>query len=387
MDISFKYERMSICAFRRVDMTEKSDYRTVGACFLSDLNNNYEKVVPLQGNAVYENKVYYYGQGQAGFSTHFASDEDVLSLGAPGVYNWAGTLIELKYEDVQDPVASRLSRGKRDIQRVMHVANAIYSKVSSAYDLFGYAVTSGYFYGRRKLYFAASTPKSTDYQGKVVIAQFNENNPLIKKESRIGSQFGEYFGACLAAGDVNNDGCDDLFVGAPFHAKDSYNDGAVYIFLGNLRGHLTENGRLWGQSTRGQFGSAVMFLGDINKDGYGDIAVGAPYEDSSGVLYIYKGCSKGVEQKYSQRIVGKDISSEIRGFGISISRPADIDANGYEDIVVGAHKSGNAVLLRSRPVIAIVYQMKSSPKELKSDSKTFSLQICYRYTVFNETSI
>lgn len=52
-------------------------------------------------------------------------------------------------------------------------------------------------------------------------------------DTKVGSQFGAYFGAVLAAGDINQDGYDDLFVGAPFHHSSKYNEGRMYLFLGS----------------------------------------------------------------------------------------------------------------------------------------------------------
>ena len=44
--------------------------------------------------------------------------------------------------------------------------------------------------------------------------------------------FGEYFGASVSALDINNDGFDDLVVGAPLYSNDSFIEvGRVYVFL------------------------------------------------------------------------------------------------------------------------------------------------------------
>lgn len=60
-----------------------------------------------------------------------------------------------------------------------------------------------------------------------------------------------------------------------------------------------------------------------------DIAVSAPYEENTGVVYIFQGSFEGLETIECQRIVGNDVYAGLRGFGISISRPADIDDNKY----------------------------------------------------------
>lgn len=104
----------------------------------------------------------------------------------------------------------------------------------------------------------------------------------------------------------------------------------------------------------GRFGAAVMCLGDIDYDGYGDIAVGAPYEEESGgAVYIFNGNEHGIFRKYSQRLMGTRFSPTMRGFGISVSQPRDTDRDNYSDIAVGAHLSDQAVLLRSVPVVTL----------------------------------
>lgn len=61
-----------------------------------------------------------------------------------------------------------------------------------------------------------------------------------------------------------------------------------------------------------------------------DIAVGAPYEEGTGVVYIYNGNTPRMEDKYSQRIPGKDIRVGVSGFGYYISKfGEDLDENKY----------------------------------------------------------
>ena len=51
-----------------------------------------------------------------------------------------------------------------------------------------------------------------------------------------------------------------------------------------------------------RFGLSLAALGDINLDGYSDVAVGAPYDgvDGRGAVYIFHGSARGVRAKYTQ---------------------------------------------------------------------------------------
>jgi len=70
-----------------------------------------------------------------------------------------------------------------------------------------------------------------------------------------------------------------------------------------------------------------------------DLAVGAPYEDK-GVVYVFHGSARGVLPQYSQRISARELPGVMRAgggaFGASLSpSPADLDDNGYPDLVIG----------------------------------------------------
>lgn len=114
----------------------------------------------------------------------------------------------------------------------------------------------------------------------------------------------------------------DLIVGAPFYfTKES--GGAVYIYMNN-KNHCFDCKppiRLVGKSESRyinilhsckikykfflltiqifRFGFAITNLGDLNKDGFDDIAIGAPYE-GNGVIYIFQGSADGIISEPSQ---------------------------------------------------------------------------------------
>lgn len=57
-----------------------------------------------------------------------------------------------------------------------------------------------------------------------------------------------------------------------------------------------------GETSKGRFGFALAGLGDMDKDGYGDFAVGAPYSGprGEGAVYIYRGSKAGVRERPDQ---------------------------------------------------------------------------------------
>lgn len=103
-----------------------------------------------------------------------------------------------------------------------------------------------------------------------------------------GTQLGEYFGATVLSVDLNQDGLDELLVGAPQHSfrpdwsssAVSGDEGRVYIYV-NRNGALKSldakgsSGFLDGRRSPGaRFGTALASAGDFNRDGFtGKIAI------------------------------------------------------------------------------------------------------------------
>ncbi|XP_023240633.1 integrin alpha-9-like isoform X1 [Centruroides sculpturatus] len=111
-----------------------------------------------------------------------------------------------------------------------------------------------------------------------------------------------------------------------------------------------------------------------------DIAIGAPYESERGAIYIYHGSLHGIKSQYVQRIFAAEIDESLTGFGISISRPVDVDANNYSDILVGSFLSDNAILLRSRPIVRVFHNITFQPHQInpKKSSCNFTTGHCFK---------
>jgi hypothetical protein len=146
---------------------------------------------------------------------------------------------------------------------------------------------------------------------------------------------GGLFGRTVAsAGDVDGDGYADLAIGAP---NESSGEGRVHVYLGGPLGpSLTPSTSLVGPAgAGGHFGGAVASAGDVNGDGYGDLIVGAAdVTSATGAAYVYLGSATGLADSPDLTLVGPD--GPNGGFGRSVACAGDVDGDGYSDVAVGA---------------------------------------------------
>ncbi|XP_038848369.1 integrin alpha-9-like [Salvelinus namaycush] len=273
-----------------------------------------------------------HGSCQAGIAGVFT--EELVVMGAPGSYYWTGTVkvYNLTSNTFYNPK-------KEDID-------------SHRYSYLGYAVTTGHFSSPNIIDVAAGAPQHSG-GGKVYIFRI-DGVSLVKIFQASGTMMGSYFGSSLCGVDLNRDGLSDLLVGAPMHST-LRDEGQVSVYLSKGNGVMEEAGLLNGDNAySAHFGECITAIGDIDDDGYQDVAIGAPKEDDyGGAVYIYHGDATGIVTKYSMRVSGQSINPALQMFGQSISGNVDMDRNGYPDITIGAFMADRVVLLRSRPVITV----------------------------------
>ncbi|KDR08411.1 Integrin alpha-PS3 [Zootermopsis nevadensis] len=273
------------------------------------------------------------------------------------------------------------------------VPNALKSNTVPMNSYLGYSVSSGRFFSSRPTHlYVSGAPRANHYKGKVYLFDFPENHEdedLQYIRDLDGTQMGEYFGGALCVVDLNGDRLDDLVVAAPQFSLQATNsaklvgdEGRIYVFINGDNGRfkeITGDRMIMGNRRYGaRFGTAVANVGDLNMDGYEDIAVGAPYE-GNGVVFIYHGDKSGIIFEPVQKIFAEKIDPGLNGFGISLSGGVDVDGNHYNDVAVGAFESGHAVVLRGHPIITFHPELTTSTSRISLKTSNFSSRACLSY--------
>jgi hypothetical protein len=141
--------------------------------------------------------------------------------------------------------------------------------------------------------------------------------------------------------DVNGDGVDDVVIGSRSASSPGRtNNGRVEIFHGNAMGGLSAapNTVLLGGAAFEYFGSVVANIGDVNGDGYGDIAIGTDNASPMGLMLagsvsVYFGASAGIAAAPAVVLTG---SAANDYFGYAVAGGGDFNGDGYADFAVGA---------------------------------------------------
>ncbi len=141
-------------------------------------------------------------------------------------------------------------------------------------------------------------------------------------------------------GDATGDGYADVFVGVPGDDRADLEAGAAYLYKGGADPEVLFDVVMTGQGRSEGFGSAVAKAGDIDRDGYVDLLVGAytsdrEENDNTGAAYLYWG---GQVPATTPALVFRG-EVEDGFFGVAVAGVGDVNGDGFPDVAVGAHRA------------------------------------------------
>ncbi|XP_071803736.1 integrin alpha-6-like isoform X2 [Asterias amurensis] len=311
-----------------------------------------------------------FGYCQAGTGFYISQKEEGIAgefiAGIPGAGDWRGGIFTTTVPD-EDEINPDLRRTALDDESAGVGLNSY----------LGFSVTSGKF--GDKFMVASGAPRHNAIGAVVMISK--HFGGLRQEYVLKGEQPAESFGYEVCSADLDGDGFDDLIVGAPiYYNRSTEAGGRVYIYLNKY-----QNGTFLGiEPTRltgvrdSMFGMSIANLGDLNIDGYEDIAIGAPYENNGvGAVYIYHGGPDGIIQPASQKITPADLPDDLptsrdigQAFGYSLSGGLDLDGNQYPDLTIGAFQADALVTLRARPIISITAELQLRESQIDPNITT-----------------
>jgi hypothetical protein len=181
-------------------------------------------------------------------------------------------------------------------------------------------------------------------------------------------------------GDVNGDGLDDVLIGAPETDWIGSSSGIAILMTGSLTGELilVDSGTVFSGTNPGdRAGFAVAGAGDLNQDGFDDLLVGAPHTDAGGAAYLIHGPATGnIDLEASASRVWTAQIPDDRA-GQAVAGAGDTDGDGVPDVLIGAPEAGRGLVYLLRgptgPSDTLAEADAIIQSELESPSTGFAL--------------
>uniref|UniRef100_A0A8C6SWF2 Integrin, alpha 8 n=1 Tax=Neogobius melanostomus TaxID=47308 RepID=A0A8C6SWF2_9GOBI len=362
-------EKVVACAplyhWRTVKLSGEKD--PVGTCYVAVQNfSAYAEYSPCRTNDPDPE-----GQGfcQAGFSVDFTK-EGMLVVGGPGSFYWQGQVMTAGIAEILNGYSL-----KAVLRRVAGEKYTRAAEDTNDDSYLGYSVAVGEFTGDSVQELMAGVPRGAQNFGYV--AMINSTNMTFLMNFS-GEQMASYFGYSIAVTDLNADGMDDVLVGAPLYMEREMESkprevGRVYLYLQLGPLSFTKPVALTGTYTFGRFGSAIAPMGDVNQDGYNDLAVGCPFggDDRGGRVFIFNGNKDAASHglSLSQELRSRTKRGGLPGFGFTLRGGQDLDRNQYPDLIVGAFGAGEVSVYRAQAVISVEAEMILTPRILNPEDR------------------
>jgi len=153
---------------------------------------------------------------------------------------------------------------------------------------------------------------------------------------------GSFFGFCIAAGDINNDGYDDMVIGAEAQSNGESYEGKAYIFNGSASGpSASPDWSTESNQANALYGYSAA-CSDVNGDGYDDVLIGAKDyangQAAEGKMFLYYGSSSGASTSADWTYECNQANASL---GVAASTAGDVNNDGYEDVLFSAHLYDN----------------------------------------------
>ena len=159
-----------------------------------------------------------------------------------------------------------------------------------------------------------------------------------------------------SAGDVNGDGFDDLLVSADFADFSGTGSGVAYVIFGKSGGFTatvdpsaltgSDGFSIGGGAAGDRLGFAVATVGDINGDGFDDVAIGAPEADSngarSGTVHVVFGHTGSFAANIDISSLDGTDGFQVKGasagdnLGMGVASAGDVNGDGFDDLILSA---------------------------------------------------
>jgi len=140
-------------------------------------------------------------------------------------------------------------------------------------------------------------------------------------------------GAAIVVADLDGDGLGDALIGAPFADTEAGADAGALILASGATGRpaLTRVPFADGLAAE-TLGASLAVLGDVDGDGFLDVAAGAPQSgaNDAGRVVVWHGSAAGLARP---RVLSFEPAADA-GFGQAVAG-GDLDGDGYADLVVG----------------------------------------------------